>query len=56
MYSYETKKKVYGEIFSLAISPNILMDSHLMIEFEKETEVTEVTDKLKSQHKEFGQT
>ncbi len=50
------KKEVYGEIFKLSISPTILLDGHLFVEFEKECEVTEVAHNLKSAHKEFGVT
>ncbi len=55
-YSYESKKIIYQEIFRLSVRPSLLLDSHLMIEFEKENEVSEVTNKLKSQHENFGQT
>lgn len=51
-----TKKAVYGELFRLAVSPKLLVDGHLFVEFEKECEVDEVAENLKSQHKEFGST
>lgn len=51
-----TKKAVYGELFRLAVSPQILVDGHLFVEFEKECEVEEVADTLSSKHKEFGST
>lgn len=54
VYLDGTKKKIYKEIFDLSVKPNLLLDSHLMIEFEKEKNVEEVTDDLKSQHKDFG--
>lgn len=50
----QTKKEVYGEIFSLSINPKILVAADLMIEFEKEMDVDEVQKFLKSQHKGFG--
>ena len=55
-FDYETKKDVYGEIFKLSVSPKVLLDGHLFIEFEKECETNEVADILRSVHKEFGLT
>jgi SAM-dependent methyltransferase len=55
-HDLKTKKEVYGEIFKLAISPKILVDGHLMVEFEKEREVEEVGVSLKSVHEGFGTT
>ena len=48
------KKEVYKEIFRLSINPNILTNSHIFIEFEKEEELANVATFLKSKHKEFG--
>jgi len=54
LYSKEIKKSVYKELFQLSIDFKILTGSHLMVEFEKEQEVTEVALHLKNQHKDFG--
>ena len=54
LYSKEIKKSVYKELFQLSIDFKILTGSHLMVEFEKEQEVTEVALNLKNQHKDFG--
>ena len=35
----EVKKKIYGEIFKLATTPRLLLNSHIFIEFEKEFSV-----------------
>lgn len=48
------KREVYKEIFKLNISPKILLDGHLFVEFEKECEVEEVATKLTSQHQSFN--
>ena len=53
-FDMETKKAVYGEIFNLQKDPKILIDGHLMIEFKKINEAENVSDHLKSKHKEFG--
>lgn len=55
-FDADTKRKSYREIFKLATNAKILVDGHLMVEFEKECEVEEVSAKLKSVHKEFGTT
>jgi SAM-dependent methyltransferase len=55
-FDIETKKAVYGEIFNLQINPKLLVDGHLMIEFKKVNEAENVSDHLKSKHKEFGVT
>ncbi len=55
-FDTETKKKIYGEIFRLSISPKLLVDGHLMVEFVKICEAEQVSSKLKSAHKEFGLT
>ncbi len=55
-FDADTKRKSYREIFKLATNVKILVDGHLMVEFEKECEVEEVSAKLKSVHKEFGTT
>ena len=52
----EVKREVYGEVYRLSIDPKILIQSHLMIEFEKEQEARNVAQGLKSRHKEFGVT
>lgn len=53
-YDNETKKKVYGEIFRLSINPKILVGGHLMIEFIKDKEYSEVGAGLRSKHRQFG--
>lgn len=53
-YDMETKKKIYGEVFKLAISPKILLGGNLMVEFVKDKEHSEVAADLRSNHKEFG--
>lgn len=55
-YDAAWRKKVYGEIFRLNISPSILVDGHLFVEFVKEKESSDVLGSLKSAHKEFGTT
>ncbi|NOZ45797.1 MAG: class I SAM-dependent methyltransferase [Chlorobi bacterium] len=55
-YDYETKKKVYSEIFKLAINPGILVGANLMIEFIKNQDYENVSKQLRSKHKEFGLT
>ena len=55
-YDFATKKEVYKEIFKLNTSFKILTDHSLMVEFEKIMDVSEVGEKLKSQHEEFGRT
>ena len=55
-FPIELKKEVYGEIFKLGVSPTTLTDGHLFIEFEKEKDFDEVSESLKSVHKEFGTT
>ena len=54
LYTKAVKKKVYKEIFKLSIDPKILVGSHLIIEFKKEQEDTEVIANLKVQYKNFG--
>ncbi len=51
-----TVERTYREIFRLAVDPKILLDGHLMVEFEKEAELQDVARGLKSQHKGFGTT
>lgn len=48
--------KVYREIYKLVINPRCLIDKHLMVEFEKEAEVSEVADRLTSRNNRFGLT
>lgn len=56
LFDSVTKRKVYREIFKLNTCFKVLTNSHLMVEFEKEAEYTEVGKNFKSQHKEFGVT
>lgn len=53
-FDMETKKAVYGEIYHLAINTKLLVDGHLMIEFKKINDAENISDHLKSKHKEFG--
>lgn len=55
-YSIERKKEVYGEVFKYGINLNVLLGSHLMVEFEKEQDASDVGSQLKSQHAGFGET
>jgi SAM-dependent methyltransferase len=55
-YTMETKRRVYGEVFKLAINPRLLINSHIFIEFEKEFNINEVKENLVSQHQIFGDT
>ena len=48
--------ETYREVFRYAIRPRILIDSHLIVEFEKNSECSDVKEKLKSQHTSFGTT
>ena len=50
------KRSVYREIFKLSTSRKVLTDAHLFVVFEKEKELTEVAQFLRSNHKEFGLT
>ena len=54
--SMETKKEVYREIMGLNTHLTVLLDGHLFIEFEKETERQEVAQAISSMHQEFGAT
>jgi SAM-dependent methyltransferase len=51
-----TKKKVYGEIYHLAINPKILIGGNLMVEFVKDMDSDEVSEQLRSTQKSFGVT
>lgn len=53
-FDYETRKKVYGEIFRFSINPRILIGGNLMVEFVKEMDWEEVSGQLKSKQKGFG--
>lgn len=53
-FDNETKRRVYGEIFQLSINIRTLICGHLMIEFEKENDTSEVSKDLKSIHQGFG--
>jgi SAM-dependent methyltransferase len=50
------KVKVYREIFKLVINSRCLTDKHLMVEFEKELESSEVAGRLTSMKSGFGLT
>ncbi len=52
----ETKKKVYKELFRLAVSPKILVGADLMIELEKIQEWKDVPNTLIAKHSYFGKT
>ena len=56
IFSNKIKQEVYKEIFKLNTNFKILTGSHLMIEFVKECDYTEVGKSLKSQHIGFGTT
>ncbi len=51
-----TVRATYREIFNLAVDPKILLDGHLMVEYEKECELKDVSRSLKSKYTEFGAT
>ena len=51
-----TKKEVYKEIMKLNTHLTVLLDGHLFIEFEKETERKDVAQAIGSMHQEFGAT
>ncbi len=53
-YDYDTKKRIYGEIFKYSINPKILVGANLMVTFIKEQASHEVSNNLKSKHKKFG--
>ena len=55
-FKKEIVEATYKEIFKISINPKILLDGHLMVEFEKEINHKKVGNKLKSQHQEFGTT
>ena len=55
-YDKAYQKSIYKEIFLLNISPKILLDGHLFVEFEKVTDYQKVMSEIKSVHKEFGTT
>ena len=50
------KMKIYREICKLVINPRILTDKHLMVEFRKEAEVSEVAARLSGMNTSFGLT
>jgi SAM-dependent methyltransferase len=50
------RKDIYGQVFLLAINPKILIDKHLLIEFEKVGEAKETADLLSFINAEFGVT
>jgi SAM-dependent methyltransferase len=50
----ELKKRVYGEMFKLAVNPRLLVDGSLFVEFTKEMNSESVSRSLKSVHRSFG--
>lgn len=50
------QKKVYKEIFKLAVNPMVLTTGNLMVEFIKEAELKDVSKNLQSKYQEFGAT
>lgn len=48
--------RIYREVFQLAVSPHILTDKHLMIEFVKVNDADEVSKALKAKDGSFGLT
>ncbi|MCC6599206.1 MAG: class I SAM-dependent methyltransferase [Crocinitomicaceae bacterium] len=55
-YEKSYQRKMYGEIFRLNISPKILLDGHLFVEFEKVTDTNNVWKEVISVQREFGTT
>lgn len=55
-FDEETKRHVYGEVFRLSVNPKLLVSGHLFVEFVKEKEAAQVSESLRSMHKEFGVT
>ena len=55
-FKKEIVDATYKEIFNISINPKVLVDGHLMVEFEKEINYKEVGNSLKSQHTAFGTT
>lgn len=53
-FDKETVAKAYKEIFNLSVNPKILLDGHLMVEYEKEMHFDNVSKTLRGKHKEFG--
>ncbi len=49
-------KESYRQVFQLSVKPRVLLDSHLIIEFEKIAESAEVKSRLMSMHQGFGLT
>ncbi len=47
------KKSTYLELLKFGIDPRILLDGHLVVEFEKEFESTEVNKQLNNKYKSF---
>ncbi len=52
----KNRQNIYREIFRLSINIRLLIDSHLMVEFEKKSDYQDVYANLKSQFTEFGTT
>jgi SAM-dependent methyltransferase len=55
-YRGQVVLSTYKEVFKLALNCRILLDSHLIIEFEKVSECNQVSKNLMSMHKGFGLT
>lgn len=51
-----TRKEIYGQVFRLSINPKILIDKHLLIEFEKQFEHNETASRFSFVNNEFGDT
>lgn len=52
--SSEFSREIYREIFLLGISPKILVDSHLFVEFVKEKELAEIDGFFSNLHRDFN--
>jgi SAM-dependent methyltransferase len=56
-FNTQIKKEIYKEIFKLGINPKILVDGHLFVVFEKESDDEEVAEQLHHMRSfEFGTT
>ncbi len=52
---YETRRRVYREVLRLNLSPRVLVDGTLFVEFEKEMDWSRVAEGLESRHKSFAE-
>jgi SAM-dependent methyltransferase len=52
----EMVRSTYREIFNLGVDPKILLDGHLMVEYEKESDLKDIAGRLKSKYTGFGTT